>query len=100
MAATITVSEKHREGLSSILTSHCTNCDEEFSLHTSSKVKGLSGKHSWETNVAAVWGQMTTGGGHSTLTETMAVLGLPTMTKKSLQNEKLVNGGGHFCRSR
>ena len=33
--------------------------------------------------MAAVWGQMSTGGGHATLTETMAVLGIPTMTKKS-----------------
>jgi len=46
-------------------------------------VKGISGKHYWETNLAAVWGQMSTGGGHSTLVETIAVLGIPTMTKKS-----------------
>ena len=37
----------------------------------------------WENNLAAVWGQMSTGGGHTTLQETMSVLSLPTMTKKS-----------------
>ena len=37
----------------------------------------------WETNLAAVWGQMATGGGHAMLQETMSVLGVPTMTKKS-----------------
>ena len=27
----------------------------------------------WESNLAAVWGQLSTGGGHAPLTETMAV---------------------------
>ena len=80
---TVTISEKHREGLSSLLTPHCTNCRKEFPLKTSSRVKDVSGKHCWESNIAAVWGQISTGAGHSTLVETMAVLGIPTMTKKS-----------------
>ena len=33
--------------------------------------------------MAAVWGQMSTGGGHAHLKETMSVLGVPTMTKKA-----------------
>ena len=37
----------------------------------------------WESNLAAVWAQMVTGGGHATLQETMSVLGVPTMTKKT-----------------
>jgi len=36
-------------------------------------VKGLTGKLYWEANVAATWGQMSTGGGHSRLEESMAV---------------------------
>ena len=80
---TVMINEKHRDGLSSLLTSQCSNCREEFPLQTSSRIKGLSGKHCWESNIAAVWGQMSTGGGHSTLVETMAVLGVPTMTKRS-----------------
>ena len=37
----------------------------------------------WEWNVAAVWGQITTGGGHSQLQETMSVLDVPVITKSS-----------------
>ena len=37
----------------------------------------------WECNLAAVWGQMSTGGGHSQLEENMSVLGVPVMTKRS-----------------
>lgn len=37
----------------------------------------------WECNLAAVWGQMSTGGGHSQLQETMSVLGVPVMSKAS-----------------
>ena len=38
----------------------------------------------WECNLAAVWGQMSTGGGHNKLEETLSVIGVPVMTKKSL----------------
>ena len=37
----------------------------------------------WECNLAAVWGQMSPGGGHSKLEETLSVIGVPVMTKKS-----------------
>ena len=66
-----------------MFTIQCSGCNEKFTLPTSIKVKGPSGHQYWENNVAAVWGQMSTGGGHTTLQETMSVLGLPTMTKKS-----------------
>jgi len=75
--------ETHRDGLASTLTTYCSNCNEEFTLHTSSKVKGLTGRPYWEANVAATWGQMSTGGGHSTLEESMAVLGVPVLTKRA-----------------
>ena len=78
----VTVREERRDGLSSTLITHCHNCSEDFTLQTSSKVKGLTDKPHWEANVAAVWGQMSTGGGHSTLVETMAVLGVPVMNKR------------------
>ena len=64
---TVRINETHRDGLASTLTTHCSNCNEEFTLHTSSKVIGLTGKPYWEANVAAAWGQMSTGGGHSRL---------------------------------
>ena len=58
-------------------------CNEDFTLATAAKVKEPSGHQYWENNLAAVWGQMLAGGGHASLQETMSVLGLPTITKKS-----------------
>ena len=40
----------------------------------SPKVEGMTGGKQWETNLAAVWGQMATGGGHKPFAEMMAVL--------------------------
>ena len=37
-------------------------------------------------NLAAVWGQMSTGGGHSKLQETMCVLGVPVMSARHFIN--------------
>ena len=82
----IFLQETDRAGLASVLTSSCTGCQQEFNLLTSSKVKGTSGGAYWEVNLAAVWGQMTTGGGHKPLAETMAILGVPTMTKQSFMS--------------
>lgn len=72
-----------RHGLASILTGKCSKCSHCITLETSSKVKGPSNYARWECNLAAVWGQMATGGGHSHLEETMGVLGVPVMTKSS-----------------
>ena len=43
----------------------------------------MSGNHHWECNLAEVWGQMATGGGHVPLTESMSVMGIPALTKRS-----------------
>ena len=43
----------------------------------------MNGSQYWETNLAAVWGRMATGNGHSPLSKAMAVMGVPTMTKTS-----------------
>ena len=42
----------------------------------------MTGGKQWEANLAAVWGQMATGGGHKPFSEMMAVFGVPIMTKK------------------
>ena len=70
-------------GLTSVLSSHCAGCQQEFQFSTSPKVKGMSVGKQWETNLVAVWGQMATGGGHKPFAKMMAVLGVPTMTKTS-----------------
>ena len=85
------VGESNREGLASVLSAQCSGCQLKFAFPTSPKVGGVGkGKH-WECNLAAVWGQMSTGGGHAKLAETMSVLGVPVMTKKSfVATEKAV----------
>lgn len=80
----ITLSDESRAGLASVLTGHCSNCEHTIRLETSKKVKGPKGYYRWECNLAAVWGQMATGTGHSQLEETMGVMGIPViMTKAS-----------------
>ena len=71
------IQEKARSGLASTLTGHCSSCDHTIQLETSKKVKGPRGYMRYESNLAAVWGQMATGAGHSQLEESMSVLGVP-----------------------
>ena len=75
-----------RHGLASILTGQCSKCTHAISLETSPKVKAPSNYSRWECNLAAVWGQMVTGGGHSHLEESMGILGVPVMSKASFIN--------------
>ena len=79
----VTLIGEKRDGLASILNSKCDKCDHEISFSTSRKVPGPRGMNRWESNLAAVWGQMATGGGHATLSNTMSVLGIPVMAKGS-----------------
>ena len=81
--AIVLVGEKDHQGLCSILTSRCADCNEELHFASSSRVQGVTGGHYWECNLAAVWGQMATGGGHAPLVGSMAVLGIPSLAKKS-----------------
>ena len=75
-----------RAGLASIISSRCSNSNDTVLLETSRKVSGPKGYSRWECNLAAVWGQMSTGGGHSRLHETMGVLGVPIMSTKCFIN--------------
>ena len=84
--AIVLIGEQNHDGLCSVLTSRCAGCHMEFQFSTSSRVQGMSGGHYWECNLAAVWGQMATGGGHAPLTESMAILGIPSLTKKSFMS--------------
>ena len=80
---TVVLSGEVRNGLASLLSTQCSTCGDTITLETAQKVKGPRGYRRWECNLAAVWGQMATGGGHSQLEETMSVLGVPVMSKKS-----------------
>ena len=79
----ITLVGERKDGLASILTVHCSSCQHPIKFETSKKVKGPRGYSRWECNLAAVWGQMATGSGHSQLQETMSTVGVPVMSKAS-----------------
>ena len=89
-----TLDGETRDRLASIL-SRCSVCRHAIQLETSPKVKGPKQYRRWECNLAAVWGQMVTAGGHSHLEETLSVLGVPVMSKKasSIQRGTLAAGG-------
>ena len=82
----IILSGERREGLASIISSRCSKCSFSIPLTTSPKVRGPKRTSRWESNLAAVWGQMATGGGHSRLQETMSTLGIPVMSPKNFIN--------------
>ena len=85
----IVLSGEARDGLASILSGQCSICEHTIKLQTSKKVIGPHGYRRWECNLAAVWGQMPTGGGHSQLEETMSVIGVQVMTNASfVQTER------------
>ena len=74
---------EERDGLASIISTQCSRYHHTITLETAKKVKGPRGYRRWECNLAAVWGQMATGGGHTQLQETMSTLGVPVMTKRN-----------------
>ena len=82
----ILMSGEKRNGLAVIISTCCSKCSHTIPLETSHKVKGPRGYRRWECNLAAVWGQMSTGGGHSKLSETMSVLGVPVMSARHFIN--------------
>ena len=77
------VGETYRNGMASVLSARCGSCQTEIAFSTSRKIDGIGSGKRWDSNVAAVWGQMATGGGHAHLREVMSVLGVPVMTKKT-----------------
>ena len=79
---TMLIGEEARYGMASILAYKCSGCGENISFATSSKVDIPSSGKYWSCNVAAVWGQMATGGGFNHLEESMGILGVPVMSKQ------------------
>ena len=77
------IGEKGRYGLASILAYKCSGCGQTISFATSTRVNIPSGGKYWSCNVAAVWGQMATGGGFNHLEESLGILGVPVMSKQS-----------------
>ena len=78
--------EVQRNGLASRMLTRCSKCNKEFLFSSCNKVilHNQDGKErlTWAYNAAAVMGQMATGGGHSSLEEVLATLGVPSITKR------------------
>ena len=71
---------KCRAGLAVILIVRCTKCQKKFEIHTSSKVQNQKGM--WQVNIAAVLGQVITGGGCAQLNNSLAPMNIPGMSKR------------------
>ena len=80
------IGEVQRNGLASRLLAACSRCNEEILISACNKVVlyNHDGKErpTWAYNVAAVMGQMATGGGHSSLEEMLSTLGVPSLAKR------------------
>ena len=69
-------------GLAAVLSVKCIKCESTFCIHSSKRVKTSDGHQRWVVNVAAVLGQMSTGGGATSLTCTLAPMNVPGMAKR------------------
>jgi len=79
------IGEVNRDGLSSTLLAICEKCHEEFKFTSSDKVtvirKDGTSRSTRESNIAAVMGQMATGGGFSNLEQSLSIIGVPPLSK-------------------
>ena len=78
--AIVFAGEHNSERLVSVLLSRCAGCNAVIALQHLPGSKEITGGEYWECNLAAV--QMTTGGGHAPLTESMAVISMPVVALK------------------
>ena len=72
--------EQTRHGLASTISSVCLGCHKECILHSSKKIDSHDSSKRFEANVMAVWGQMSVGGGATSLNEGLATMGIPGIT--------------------
>ena len=80
--------EQARYGLALIVAYQCCGCDQRISFCTSTKVTSPEGNKYWSCNLAAMWGQLATGGGFNKLEESISVLGVPVMSRRVFVNTK------------
>ena len=94
--------ETFRAGLACIFQARCTKCNNTFHIKTSPRSTLASKKKVWNVNVGAVLGQMATGGGVAQLQQTMATVGVPSISKPTfISTERYVMGEMHnlLCKS-
>ncbi len=89
-SGSVILSGEKKCGLASIFGYRCDKCHIKITFVTSKKVKSPKYRR-FECNIAAVWGEMATGGGHSHLQSTMATLGVSAMDKNSfITTERMI----------
>ena len=87
------VGEVYRVDLASVVEVECLGCGKDFIMKTSDEITlGEGSKKVYDVNARAVWGQMSTGGGHSKLEEFSATLGMPCMTARTFSNLEMTIG--------
>ena len=87
--------EVTHSGLAAVVTIKCTKCAQIFRLQSSKQVSTSEGKR-WLVNIAAVLGQMSTGGGVTALNSFLALMGVPGMPKSMfIATERLIGDNLH-----
>ena len=71
---------KRRAGLAVTLIIKCNKCQQQFEINSSNKVKNHKGM--WHVNVAAVLGQVITGGGCAQLNNSLAPMNVHGTSKR------------------
>ena len=69
-------------GLAVVFSAACSKCGAHYSVGSSHQITTNDGKRRWGVNMAAVLGQMSTGGGHTRLNSTLATFNIPGMSKR------------------
>ena len=69
-------------GLATVISARCTNCHQEFKISSSTYTTTSTGAKKWHINIAAVLGQMSTGGGNARLEKVLTTMGVPGMRKQ------------------
>ena len=89
------IGEVKRNGLSTTLLARCDKCSEEFLFTSCNKIdlKKPDGtiRSTYQSNVAAVMGQMSTAGGCNSLEELLCTIGVPSISKPTfIEIERLL----------
>ena len=79
------ICETKVHGLASVLVAQCQVCQKQFSLSTSETVECDDGDHRFDVNVRAVWAEMVTGGGSTSLNERMGTMGIGQISAHSFK---------------
>lgn len=77
--------EIERKGLGCVIQFRCDGSNMTLAVETQPKSKGPGGQLRHSINIAAVWGFMAMGGGHSNMKEILWVLNIPSPDKNTFK---------------